>query len=122
MSDPEEYVLEAVEGELMPEAARRVLETDHTGPCFGVLGLDSDDRVVVYVDDGMLYHYPCEDGEVVRDPDHPDCESEWLRHTPHHGEGVVQSLDTSGWHWIHPRYRWVTNHAPGRKLETEREG
>lgn len=121
MSDPEEYVLKAVRGELKPDVAREILETDQPAPTFGVLGLDSEDRIVWYDDDGTLYRYPFVDGEVVRSPEHPDWTREDLRHSPHHGEAVVRSLDTSGWHWIHPRYRWVTDHTPGRKLETQRE-
>jgi len=119
MSDPAGYVREAVREDLRDDAADAILETDIRGQAFGVLGLDGDDRVVWYSDDGMLYFYPFVDGEVVRDTDHPEYDSEWLRHTPHHGEAVVMSRNTADWNWIHPRYRWVTDHATAKKVEIE---
>lgn len=111
MSDhdgPEDVFRAIVDRELRDGVRDVVLESDFGGMNYGVLGIDGDGRVVLYSDDGVLYRDPIEDGERAG-RDHPNHVSRFAGYSPHTGEGAVFSLDTDGWTWIHPRYRWITD-------------
>lgn len=108
MNGPEDHVREAVKRELSEDMARHVLDADWNGSAFGVIGVDEQDRVVVYADDGMVFWKPVVDGEL-HGHGHPDYESRPGMYDIHGGEGAVMELNTDDWKWIHPRYRWVTD-------------
>lgn len=72
------HVTERLETELDPTTAALIATADHPGPCYGVMGMSYGIAVEMKVKD-ML----------------------------HKREGAVMALDTDGWTWIHPRYRWL---------------
>jgi len=113
--EPPKYVKGTVRSELPERLSEPVLDADWFGPPFGVLGIDSQERVVMYGGDGVLVRHPVAGGELA-DRSHSGYESGFKGFDPHTGGGAVQSLDTTDWMWIHPRYRWMTDHTPGLKL------
>lgn len=108
MTGPGGHVTDVLETELTSRTASLIASEDYPGPCYGVLGIDGEDRVVSYWDDGVLIRTPIVDGELA-ERGHPDYESGFKGFSPHDTEGAVLAMDTGDWNWIHPRYRWLVD-------------
>lgn len=94
--------------EHIPDGDREILyKMDY--PDFGIGGIDAQQRLVSFGDDGWIVGYHLDTASVNQDRygKSLDAEHDTLAHQSM-PEPFMFGKDVSEWVWVHPRYRWLT--------------